>query len=374
MVKLKSSIDRLVKLAEHKDLDAIILSGVDNVEYFLDVTAAADSPMLLTYMRRDNTVSLYVPLLEYYRYRSLLPEYVSIYALSKTQKAPDIPTLAVDWKDVVSSVISKCDRVGADLSHTSPLQALLVEALTGKAVNISSDIWNIRSIKTEKEIAAIREAVHITTAGVLSVQASIVDGVTESYLAGVFEHTTRSRGVEKMAFDPIVAFKPNNAFPHVLPSNRSIGRKDLVLVDVGVKYRGRCSDITRMIIRGRPSKEEKRSLQAVVEALETAIDTITPGIRAKDVYEAACKILDKWGLRERFIHGLGHGVGIVVHEPPYLRADNTSVLEPNMVITVEPGVYFNGRYGVRVEEVVVVSKRKARVLSENLDRALEAIT
>jgi Xaa-Pro dipeptidase len=374
VVKLKSSIDRLVKLAEHKDLDAIILSGVDNVEYFLDVTAAADSPMLLTYMRRDNTVSLYVPLLEYYRYRSLLPEYVSIYALSKTQKAPDIPTLAVDWKDVVSSVISKCDRVGADLSHTSPLQALLVEALTGKAVNISSDIWNIRSIKTEKEIAAIREAVHITTAGVLSVQASIVDGVTESYLAGVFEHTTRSRGVEKMAFDPIVAFKPNNAFPHVLPSNRSIGRKDLVLVDVGVKYRGRCSDITRMIIRGRPSKEEKRSLQAVVEALETAIDTITPGIRAKDVYEAACKILDKWGLRERFIHGLGHGVGVVVHEPPYLRADNTSVLEPNMVITVEPGVYFNGRYGVRVEEVVVVSKRKARVLSENLDRALEAIT
>jgi Xaa-Pro dipeptidase len=374
VVKLKSSIDRLVKLAEHKDLDAIILSGVDNVEYFLDVTAAADSPMLLTYMRRDNTVSLYVPLLEYYRYRSLLPEYVSIYALSKTQKAPDIPTLAVDWKDVVSSVISKCDRVGADLSHTSPLQALLVEALTGKAVNISSDIWNIRSIKTEKEIAAIREAVHITTAGVLSVQASIVDGVTESYLAGVFEHTTRSRGVEKMAFDPIVAFKPNNAFPHVLPSNRSIGRKDLVLVDVGVKYRGRCSDITRMIIRGRPSKEEKRSLQAVVEALETAIDTITPGIRAKDVYEAACKILDKWGLRERFIHGLGHGVGVVVHEPPYLRADNTSVLEPNMVITVEPGVYFNGQYGVRVEEVVVVSKRKARVLSENLDRALEAIT
>jgi Xaa-Pro dipeptidase len=374
VVKLKSSIDRLVKLAEHKDLDAIILSGVDNVEYFLDVTAAADSPMLLTYMRRDNTVSLYVPLLEYYRYRSLLPEYVSIYALSKTQKAPDIPTLAADWKDVVSSVISKCDRVGADLSHTSPLQALLVEALTGKAVNISSDIWNIRSIKTEKEIAAIREAVHITTAGVLSVQASIVDGVTESYLAGVFEHTTRSRGVEKMAFDPIVAFKPNNAFPHVLPSNRSIGRKDLVLVDVGVKYRGRCSDITRMIIRGRPSKEEKRSLQAVVEALETAIDTITPGIRAKDVYEAACKILDKWGLRERFIHGLGHGVGVVVHEPPYLRADNTSVLEPNMVITVEPGVYFNGRYGVRVEEVVVVSKRKARVLSENLDRALEAIT
>jgi Xaa-Pro dipeptidase len=374
VVKLKSSIDRLVKLAEHKDLDAIILSGVDNVEYFLDVTAAADSPMLLTYMRRDNTVSLYVPLLEYYRYRSLLPEYVSIYALSKTQKAPDIPTLAVDWKDVVSSVISKCDRVGADLSHTSPLQALLVEALTGKAVNISSDIWNIRSIKTEKEIAAIREAVHITTAGVLSVQASIVDGVTESYLAGVFEHTTRSRGVEKMAFDPIVAFKPNNAFPHVLPSNRSIGRKDLVLVDVGVKYRGRCSDITRMIIRGRPSKEEKRSLQAVVEALETAIDTITPGIRAKDVYEAACKILDKWGLRERFIHGLGHGVGVVVHEPPYLRADNTSVLEPNMVITVEPGVYFNGRYGVRVEEVVVVSKRKARVLSENLDRTLEAIT
>jgi Xaa-Pro dipeptidase len=374
VVKLISTIDRLVKLAEDKNLDALILSGVDNIEYFLDVTVAADSPMLLIYVKRENTVSLYVPLLEYYRYRTLLPEYVSVYALSKTQKAPDIPTLAVDWKDVVNSVISKCERVGADLSHTSSLQALLLEALTGKAVNVSNDIWNVRSVKTEKEIATIREAVHITTAGILSVQASIVDGVTESYLAGVFEHTTRSRGVEKMAFDPIVAFKPNNAYPHVLPSNRTIGKKDLVLVDVGVKYRGRCSDITRMIIRGRLSKEEKRSLQAVLEALETAIDTITPGVRAKDVYEAACRVLEKWGLRERFIHGLGHGVGIVVHEPPYLRADSTSVLEPSMVITIEPGVYFNGYYGVRVEDVVVVSKRKARVLSENLSRVLEAIT
>jgi Xaa-Pro dipeptidase len=371
---LKNSLDKLVDLAESKNLDALIISGVDNIEYFLDATVAADSPLLLVYERKDNVVSLYVPLLEYYRYRSLLPGYVSLYALSKTMKPPDIPVLEADWKDIVASVTSKWQRVGADLAHNSPLQALLVESLGEKAVNISNDIWNIRVVKSEREITAIKEAVSITSAGILAVQASVVDNVTETHLAGVFEQTVRSRGVEKMSFDPIVAFKPNNAYPHTLPGRKVIGKRDLVLVDVGVKHRGRCSDITRMIIRGRPSKEERMSLEAVVEALEVAIDAITPGVKAEDVYGVACKVLEKWGLRERFIHGLGHGLGVVVHEPPYLRAGSTTILEPNMVFTVEPGVYFNGCYGVRVEDVVVVTKRKARVLSKNLNRVLEAIT
>jgi len=129
-----------------------------------------------------------------------------------------------------------------------------------------------------------------------------------------------------------------------------------------------------MIVKGKPSREEKRSLEAVIEALERTIDTITPGITAKEVYETACKILEKRGLRERFIHGLGHGIGVVVHEPPYLRAESTTTLEPNMVVTIEPGVYFNRLYGVRVEDVVVVTKRKARVLSKKLDRVLESFT
>jgi len=371
---MKGSLDKLLKLAEERGLDVIIISGIDNIEYFLDVTTAADSPMLLVYERRENTISLYLPLLEYYRYRALLPEYISLHALSKTLKPPDIPVLAVEWKDVISTITSKWQKIGVDFSHSSPLQALLLESLGGKAVNISSDIWNMRSIKMDNEIAAIRKAISITSAGILSVQASIVDNITESYLAGIFEYTVRSRGVEKLAFDPIVAFKPNNAYPHTLPSSKVIGKKDLVLVDVGVKYRGRCSDLTRMIIKGKPSREEKRSLEAVVEALERVIDTITPGITAKEVYETACKVLEKRGLKERFIHGLGHGVGVVVHEPPYLRAESTTTLEPNMVVTIEPGVYFNGLYGVRVEDIVVITKRNARVLSEKLDRVLEAFT
>ncbi len=373
-MNLKNPLDKLLKLSEEKNLDAIILGGLDNIEYFLDITIAADSPMLLVYERRENQFSLYVPLLEYYRYRSLLPGYISLYAISKTIKTPDIPVLEVEWKEIVTNVTSRWNKVGVDLSHSGPLQALLIENLGGKAMNISNDIWNIRMVKNEKELATIREAISITCAGILAVQASITNNITESYLAGVFEHAVRSKGVEKMAFDPIVAFKPNNAYPHTLPGNKIIGKRDLVLVDVGVKYKGRCSDITRMIIRGRPSREERRSLEAVVEALEVAIDTVTPGIRAKDVYEVACKVLEKRGLRERFIHGLGHGIGVVVHEPPYLRADNTITLEPNMILTIEPGVYFNGYYGVRVEDVVVITKRKARVLSRNLKRVLEAFT
>lgn len=365
-------IGLLRDIVERHNLDVLFITALDNIEYLVDTPTIGDSPLLLVYDKRGDRVQLYIPLLEYHRYRDSVPRDIEIYAVSKAIKPSSIPVIDLEWKDIILKH-SRDNRVGADLSHNSTLQRSILQALGEGVIDISNDMWRARMIKTNREIEIIGEASKITVKGILAIYSELRENISENTLAGVFERVIREHGAEKPAFDPIIAFKPNNAYPHTLPGRRVLKRRDLVLVDVGTRFRGRCSDITRMITWRRPSREEKKSIEAVLEALNVAIDVIKPGVRASEVYEAAAKTLEKYGLRDRFIHGLGHGIGVVVHEPPYLRSGSETVLEKNMVFTIEPGVYFHGEYGVRVEELVVVDNRGARILSRGIERVLEAL-
>ncbi|MEZ0393886.1 MAG: M24 family metallopeptidase, partial [Desulfurococcaceae archaeon] len=194
------------------------------------------------------------------------------------------------------------------------------------------------------------------------------EGVTEAELAGIFEASARKAGIDEFAFQSIVASKPSNSFPHVYPGLKRVGARDLVLFDVGVKVGGRCSDVTRMVVLGRPEDEEERALRAVEEALDAALERLAPGAKARDVHDVAVKVLEKHGLERHFIHGLGHGVGLAVHEPPYIREGSEDVLEPGMVVTIEPGVYFPNRFGVRIEEDVLITERGHEVITGSLQR------
>lgn len=362
-------IEKLGIIAEENNLDVLIISAPDNLEYFINVPSLGDITALLIYSRVDNNAALYVPLLEYQRYRDQAPQYIEIYGVSKTIKPGDMPIVDLDWKQIIEKH-SGNKKIGSDLSHVSPLQRTITQVLGDRVVDISNHIWKKRMIKSKEEIKAIQEAIRVTIKGIYAVTAGIRDNITETELTGLFEKTVRDNGVERFAFDPIIAFKPNNAYPHTTPTTRSIGTRDLILVDVGVRVKNRCSDITRMIIRGRPSPDERKHIQAVSEAVEASIDHIKPGVKASEVYEAAARTLEKYGLRDRFIHGLGHGIGIVVHEPPYLRAGSDTILEPGMVFTIEPGVYIPGKHGVRIEEVVLVTEKGCKVLSSKLDKVL----
>lgn len=365
-------ISTLRSITESKGLDALILSAPDNIEYFTGIPSINDTPVLLVYHRRHDSTSLYVPLLEYQRYRDSVSQQVDVYAVSKTFKPPGIPVIDLDWGEIASKY-KDLERVGGDTSHASSLRDTLKAVLGERLIDVSNDVWRVRMVKSDKEISLIEEATKITLKGILAIYSEMHDSVTESALAGVFEKTVREHGIEKLAFDPIVAFKPNNSYPHALPGRRALGKKDLVLIDVGVKAGGRCSDVTRLIVWGKFARDERKSVEAVVEALETAVDAIEPGIKAGEVYEVAARVLDKYGLLNNFIHGLGHGIGVSVHEPPYLRPHSDISLEPGMVFTVEPGVYFAGRYGVRVEDVVVVTKKGVRILSKKLSGVLRSL-
>ena len=223
-------------------------------------------------------------------------------------------------------------------------------------------------IKEDWEIEAIEKAIEITGNAIYNIVDNLSENLTETEISGVFEYSVRKEGVRRYAFEPLILVKPGNSYPHNLPSNNKLGKNNLLLIDVGVKYKERCSDITRMVVWGSISEEEKKVLEIVNEAIDRAIEKIQPGVKAGEVDEAARSYIEENGYGEKFIHGLGHGIGVVVHEQPYIRRGVETVLEPGMVFTIEPGIYIAGKYGVRIEEDVLVTKSGVKILSKNIER------
>ncbi|MEM4431970.1 MAG: Xaa-Pro peptidase family protein [Desulfurococcaceae archaeon] len=359
-------INKLERIAEEKGVDAVVIGSTDNIAYFLDVKVVGDAVLLL-YFSRDR-VELYTPLLEYYRFRDTLPSDVEVYALSKTIKPIDAKVLDDDFKTIVKKIIENHKKVGIDLSHNSPHTRVFTTLPQDKVVDVSDNIDKTRMIKEDWELDRISRAIDTTGYCIYRLINNLNEDTSETALAGLFEYEARQQGVEELAFTPLTLFKPGNSYPHNLPSSRKIGSNNLILIDVGVKIENRCSDITRMVIYGKLSDEELRIIEVVEEALNTAIHAIEPGVKAKDIDKAARDVLEKHGLSTRFIHGLGHGLGVNVHEPPYIRIGSETVIEPGMVFTIEPGIYFNGKFGVRLEEDIYVSKTKAVVLSKDIER------
>jgi Xaa-Pro aminopeptidase len=191
----------------------------------------------------------------------------------------------------------------------------------------------------------------------------VAAGVREDEVAAEIEYAMRKRGSSGAAFETIVASGACSAYPHGGCSDRKIRDGDLVVVDVGATYKFYRSDMTRTLVAGKPSEKQKKLYQTVKTAQETALEAVKPNVKAKDVDAAARKIFADAGYGEYFVHGLGHGVGLEVHEPPTLSPESKDVLVAGNVVTVEPGVYLVGYGGVRIEDTVLVQKNGAEKLT-----------
>ena len=182
-------------------------------------------------------------------------------------------------------------------------------------------------------------------------------------MANALEYHLRREGGEKSAFDIIVASGARASFPHAKASDKIIRKGEIVMIDWGVVYRGYNADLTRTVIIGPPTHRQKRVLGIIQKAQATAIQKVKAGVKCKLVDQAARKVVEKSGYKKYFGHGLGHGIGLKVHEYPKISVDSQDVLKAGMVITLEPGVYIPGWGGVRIEDMILVTKRGCKILT-----------
>jgi len=218
-------------------------------------------------------------------------------------------------------------------------------------------------IKQPDEVLQLKAAVMLASGLFEVLLHGIKPGVAESHVAAELEYVARRSGAQGMSFETIVASGPRSAMPHGVASEQAIPSSGFVVLDYGVILAGYCSDMTRTVHVGPPGRKQRDLSQSVLEAQLAAIDVVKPGIQAGKVDQAARKVLQKAGFASYFTHSTGHGVGLEIHEPPRLGKGQTELLQPGMVITIEPGAYVPGLGGVRIEDMVLVTETGCQVLT-----------
>ncbi len=252
----------------------------------------------------------------------------------------------------------KADKYQID---TVPIDAwrALAKAVEGenKLEAAGSLIRRLRMVKDAEEIKLIRQACKLTSIGMKVAAETIKPGKNGKEIAAEIEYAMRKNGSDGTAFETILASGASSAFPHGSCLDKPIWEGDLVMVDIGATYKFYRSDMTRTFTAGKPSEKQQKVYETVKEAQKKAVETIKPNIPAKEVDTAARELIQTAGFGEFFVHNLGHGVGIEVHEAPTLNPESKDILAAGNVVTVEPGIYLPGWGGVRVEDTGVVTEK-----------------
>ena len=217
-------------------------------------------------------------------------------------------------------------------------------------------VWELRKVKDAEEIELMRKVGELTCEGMKAAYEFIRPGVREYEVAAEIEYAMRRKGSWGTAFDTIVASGVRSAYPHGGCTDREIHEGDLVVVDIGASYRYYRSDMTRTLVAGKPLEKQKRLYEIVKTAQQSAVQAIKPKVKAKDIDAKARKVIEEAGYGEHFVHSLGHGVGLEVHEPPTLSQQSKDRLAVGNVVTVEPGIYIVGFGGIRIEDTVLVKE------------------
>jgi Xaa-Pro aminopeptidase len=221
----------------------------------------------------------------------------------------------------------------------------------------------LRMVKDEDELALLVEAALVGCKLFEQILGFIRPGLAEFEVAAELEHQARLLGAEGMSFETIVASGVRSALPHGRATEARLPRRGFLTLDFGVILKGYCSDMTRTVYLGKPKSNERNAYEAVLEAQEAGVAAVASGVSCGEVDEAARGVLRRAGLAEAFTHSTGHGVGLEIHEAPRLGVGQTTRLLPGMVVTIEPGVYLAGQFGIRIEDMVAVTRTGGQVLT-----------
>jgi len=225
-------------------------------------------------------------------------------------------------------------------------------------------IEEIRAVKDEKEISFIRDAWRVTKSTIDFLKGELHIGVTEKQIFNKAINYIEENS-DGISFPPIVLFGERTSLPHGRPTARKLRKDELILLDLGAKVKGYCADLTATLFFGNVSNKWLQIYKLVSEAQKKGINEVKPGVKSSQIDESVRKVIEKGGYREAFLHTSGHGVGLQIHEKPFLKFNSEEVLKEGMVFTIEPGIYLPGQGGVRLEEMFLVTKEGGKVFNDN---------
>ena len=343
--------DRILSLRNKMaglDLQGMIISNPINIKYLTGIEA--EGVLLIT--RKENvyiTDSRYI-------------EYVS------NTVTPFDEIVVDDFKNIskddYENFFMFCENVGFEENYVT--YAMYKKYMHIYKINnfieAESIINKLRMIKDSEEIENIREACRITDECFTFLREYIKPGMTEKQIARKIQNYYMDYA-DGISFEPIVASGENSSKPHAIPTERTIKQNDIITIDMGCKIKGYCSDMTRTIFIGQPKKEKKRVYNLVLDNQEKSLREMKDGASIKDIAKIVTSNFSLQGYD--LVHSLGHGVGLDIHEAPFIREANDSTLKENMVVTNEPGIYIPGNFGVRIEDTILITKEGQEVFTKS---------
>ena len=348
----KGRLQRIRAALAESRLDALLVTHLPNIRYLCGFTGSA---AVLAVNQRQCT------LFTDGRYTEQAREEVRA-ARIRISKGKSAQASVAEWLGRESAM----RRLGIEAQHLTVAERnVLARSLPrhSKLVEAIPMVERLRMTKDSEEIARIRAACHLGVDLFGGMSKVLRAGVRESEVAGELEFAARKSGADQMAFPTIVAAGRRSALPHGRASQMAIPRRGFVVFDFGVILAGYCSDMTRTVHMGSAQRDAGHLYESVREAQQAALDKVRPGVTVGEVDAAARKLLQNRKLGRFFTHSTGHGLGLEIHEGPRVAAGQNERLQPGMVITIEPGVYLPGRYGVRIEDTVVVTETGCEILT-----------
>ena len=351
MTDYLSRRNRLRQLLSEASCDAMLITNVNNVRYLTGFTG--DDSFLLVSQSEDLMLS------------------DPRYEIQIGQECPELATWIRKPSELILPVTCeqlKKRSIGALVLETGSLtvdtfDALAADAGAREIVKSKVRVESLREIKDVDEIATLRRAITVAERVFSSVKAQMTARQTELDIANELERLVRQLGGSGCSFTPIVAVGPRAALPHARAGNSLIGSDSFVLIDWGATVDGYRSDLTRVLLTSKIPPKFLQVYETVLAAQKAAIAAMAPGVMVSEVDRIARSVIEKEGMGEQFNHGLGHGIGLDIHEAPRLGKNHDRPLQAGMVVTVEPGIYFPGWGGVRIEDDVLITESGCEVMS-----------
>lgn len=350
---MKTRIDKVLKGMDDFGVDALFLMRKANIRYVSDFTGGDSCVLLSKKGKVFITDSRYTEQaegecqgFEIYQHRNDITLEDLVFQICRKLK---INKLGFEQDFITFEIY---DQIRNALDSTEFVPAMGI-------------VERVRSVKELSEIELIKKAAQIADESFSEILGFIKPGVTERDIERELEYLIKKKGALTVSFPTIVASGPNSSLPHAIPSERKIKIGDFITLDFGALYEGYCSDMTRTVVMGEPSAKQREIYQIVKEAQETGVKALRAGIKGIDGDKSARDVIEKAGYGKYFGHGLGHGIGLEIHEAPNLNKGNTEELPVGSVVTVEPGIYLPNWGGVRIEDSVVVTEDGCRILTNS---------